>query len=106
MNKKMLISTVALAMALLSSVAGAGTSAHAATVSAPESKSFKICVRWITLPGSHRRICVRWRTIVIPDLVLEVPVRPQPDPGPLHEIRPDIVKPVVIHQEVSVPRGR
>lgn len=93
MNKKTLVSTVALAIGLLGSVA-ASTPVHAAAPSAPADKTFRICVRWVVLPYGHRRICVRWRTIFIPDYVVKVPF-PIPDPGPLQVIRPEIERPVV-----------
>lgn len=94
MNKKTLVSTVALAIGLLGSVA-ASTPAHAAAPSAPAGKTFRICVRWLTLPYPHfRRICVRWQTINIPDYVVKVPF-PRPDPGPLQVIRPELELPGV-----------
>lgn len=103
MNKKTLVSTIALAIGLLGSVA-ASAPAHAAAPSAPADKSFRICVRWITLPYSHfHRICVRWRTINIPDYVVKVPF-PLPDPGPLQVIRPELGQPVVNVDVYGVPR--
>jgi hypothetical protein len=90
MNSKKIVSSVMLGLSMLSPLASAG-SAFAGASAAPQSKAIRLCVRWVYLPGSHKRICVRWRVINL-DLVVERPplVVPGPDPDPLQFERPAI----------------